>query len=147
MKIPTLLYWSYWFRPNLPSSKFNIAFVSLPKMEWKKCITMRSTKYSNSKLWTGNKLLFRFHASHGCIGGVSEQRSHDRTQVLWLNQMKQSKRAGTMPSFKSLLLWVFKIYDGGTKHVYKSLLESRKRERSYSMIGKPKHPGWTTAHS
>lgn len=44
-------------------------------------------------------------------------------------------------------LWVFKIYDGGTKHVYKSLLESRKRERIYSMIGKPKHPGWTTAHS
>ena len=110
MKISTLLYWSswsYWFRPNLPSSKFNIAFVSLPKMEWKKCITMRSTKYSNSKLWTGNKLLFRFHASHGCIGGVSEQRSHDRTQVLWLNQMKQSKSAGTVPSFKSLLFMSF----------------------------------------
>lgn len=66
-----------------------------------------------------------------------------KPKVTW-NKAKERALCQVLNLF---CLWVFKIYDGGTKHVYKSLLESRKRERSYSMIGKPKHPGWTTAHS
>lgn len=78
------------------------------------------------------------------------------TKITWSNTSSLIKPKVTWNKAKEravcqvlnlFCLWVFKIYDGGTKHVYKSLLESRKRERSYSMIGKPKHPGWTTAHS